>query len=340
MAHFDVQAKLWEKLEDNKVRCLLCPTGCVIADGGQGQCRVRRNKGGVLYAASYGEATALAVDPIEKKPLYHYFPGWDILSIGSWGCNFKCGYCQNCDISQIAESGRFRVEPAQLVAAATRAPRNVGLAYTYNEPLIWYEFLLDCGAAMREAGLRNVLVTNGYINPEPLRQLLPLIDAVNMDLKSFSDDFYKRICKGRLDPVLRSAEAFKESCHLEVTYLLIPGENDSEEETEALARWVAEHLGRDTPLHISRFFPRYKWSGPPTALSALARAREIAKQHLDHVFVGNAEIDGASNTYCPACGAVLIQRLGYQVSLAGLAPDGSCRSCGAKTSIVMPESER
>lgn len=336
MAHFDVKAKRWETLSDGKVHCLLCPTSCVIEDGEAGQCRVRRNRRGELYAASYGEITSLAMDPVEKKPLYHYYPGWNILSVGSWGCNFKCGFCQNCEISQFADSGR-RVAISDLVPAARQTRHNVGLAYTYNEPLIWYEFLLDCGAAIREAGLRNVLVTNGYINPEPLSDLLPLIDAVNMDLKSFNDDFYRRICKGRLKPVLRSAEAFKEHCHLELTYLLVPGENDDPEETEALARWVAENLGRDTPLHISRFFPRYKWSGQPTPISALAQAREIAKTHLDHVFVGNAELDGASDTYCPGCGKALIRRLGYQISLAGLTSDGRCASCGAHAPVIMPE---
>ena len=320
-----------EPLGDGAVRCGVCPHQCRIADGRTGVCLCRKNVGGTLRPLNYAEVTSAGMDPIEKKPLYHFHPGADILSLGTWGCNFKCDFCQNWQISQ-QEAPTQTLGPAEAVARA-RQRGSVGIAYTYNEPTIWFEYVLDTGRLAREAGLVNVLVTNGYINPEPLEVLLEVVDAMNIDLKSFSEAFYQRHAKGRLAPVLATARTAAGRCHVETTTLLIPGENDSPEELAQLGDWIAANLGRDNPTHVSAYFPRHRLRAAATPLESLMRARDILGERLDFVYIGNAIAAGAGNTTCPGCGAVAVRRSGYRVDASGLS-GGACAACGRELNVV------
>lgn len=273
--------------EKKQVQCLLCPHTCVIAPGRRGKCRVRQNNGGALFALNYAQVTAAALDPVEKKPLKRFFPGKQVFSLGTFGCNLSCSFCQNWRISQ-QEAQAAPVMPEEAVQKALElVPQgNIGLAYTYAEPLIWYEYVLDTARLLRQAGLKNILVTNGYINPEPLKELLPYLDAVNMDIKAFTDGFYQRVCGGTLGPVLENARAIAASAHLEITTLIIPGLNDSAEEIEQLAAHIAE-IDRNIPLHLTRYFPNYKLAEPATSLESMRQARDRASLHLRDVFLGN-----------------------------------------------------
>ncbi|NLU52985.1 MAG: AmmeMemoRadiSam system radical SAM enzyme [Clostridiaceae bacterium] len=284
----DIKAQYYIKLEDGLVHCTLCPHNCHIENGKTGLCGVRANKGGHLYAESYGLISSMALDPIEKKPLYHFFPGSKILSVGSYGCNFRCSYCQNYSIS-MERPDTVYISPESLVYKAfdLKDSGNIGLAYTYNEPFINYEYVLDCCKLAKEKNLKNVLVTNGYVQEAPLKEILPFVDAMNIDLKSFSDDFYKRICKGKVEYVKQTIEISAISCHVEVTCLIIPGLNDSEEEISALTSFIAG-ISSDIPLHLTRFFPRYKMTDrEPTPVETLKKLYAIAKKKLKHVYLGN-----------------------------------------------------
>lgn len=321
------EASFYDKLESNAVRCAICPHRCKIATGRTGICRQRKNIDGTLHVLNYARASSICLDPIEKKPLYHFFPGKDILSVGSVGCNFACPFCQNYSISQM-NSYTHEVQPAQLVEIAQRED-SIGIAYTYNEPLIWFEYVLDTARLARDAGLKNVLVTNGYINLEAYAKLVPSVDALNVDIKSIDESFYKRLCKATLKPVLDLCVEARKTAHVEITNLVIPGENDSDRNFEDLARWISKNMGRDTPLHFSAYYPTYKMTAPPTPPSLLIRAREIAKPHLDFVYVGNVPNSGLNNTSCRKCGALLVERHGYAIRVTGLAPAGLCGQCGA-----------
>jgi len=276
-----------ELLSGQKVRCLLCPHYCVLAKEQKGKCGVRQNQQGRLYSLIYGEATSIALDPIEKKPLYHFHPGKSILSLGTRGCNLKCPWCQNFSISQDPNCPMQRITPQQAVAKAKEL-NSFGIAYTYNEPFIWYEFVCDTAKLAHQAGLKNVLVTNGYIDRKPLEELIGLIDAMNIDVKSMQEDFYQKYCQGRLAPVLEAAEFSAQRCHVEITNLIIPTLNDQEESLEKLVDWVAEKLGKDTPLHFLRYFPMYQFDIPPTPIETLKLAKTIAAKKLRHVYLGNA----------------------------------------------------
>lgn len=280
------EASYYEKLEDRAVRCRLCPHECVIADGKRGSCGVRVNRAGTLSAENYGRTTGISLDPIEKKPLYHFYPGTRILSLGTTGCNLRCAFCQNWSISQDRSVPTREITPREVVAKA-RAANSFGIAYTYNEPFVWYEFVLETARLARAEKLANVLVTNGYVNPKPLDEMLPLIDAMNVDLKAFDDGFYRKVCKGRLGPVLETIRRAARSCHLELTTLLVPTLNDGEEELRRLVAWIADNVGREVPLHLSRYFPCYKMDLPPTPIESLARAERIAKERLKYVYLGN-----------------------------------------------------
>ena len=284
------EARYYLKKDNKKVRCLLCPHMCFIPDGGRGLCHVRVNMAGRLYAESYGHISSLALDPIEKKPLQRFFPGSRILSAGSCGCNLRCGFCQNHDISMgsIDTVQSSLILPQELIGkAADLVPEgNIGLAYTYNEPLVGYEYVADCAKLAHRNKLKNVLVTNGFINQEPLIALLPDIDAMNIDLKSFSERFYKKI-GGALEPVKNTIRLAAEACHVEITTLIIPGENDSIDEVEALAAWLAS-VDPKLPLHITRFFPRYKMQDRlPTPVEDIFKLAEAARKHLTYVYEGN-----------------------------------------------------
>ena len=333
------EAAYYTVLDTTKIRCDLCPHHCVLTEGKRGICLTRKNEGGLLASLNYCRPVSTAIDPIEKKPLYHFFPGSRIFSSGPNGCTFKCLFCQNCEISQ-------EILPTREVSAVSLADEivqsgTIGVAYTYSEPYIWFETIMEVGRIVKNHGLKNVMVTNGFMEPAPLKELLTIVDAMNIDIKSIRTEFYKKLCKARLEPVLRTCETVKKSCHLEITTLIIPGENDTPGEIRELADYVAANLGRDTPLHFSRYFPRYKMNAPSTGADTLLHAWEIAREKLDYVYVGNMGTEDKSNTFCPSCGSLLIKRMGYSVTLTpGLtstSPDqtASCPACGCKTNIFL-----
>jgi pyruvate formate lyase activating enzyme len=280
------EALYYEKLDKRRVECHLCPNECLINEGGRGACGVRVNKGGTLYSEVYGKTTGVALDPIEKKPLYHYHPGEKILSLGTKGCNFHCDFCQNWHISQELDTPTQDITSEDIVERA-KEYRSFGIAYTYNEPFIWYEFVLDTAKLARANGLENVLVTNGYVNMDPLEEILPYIGAMNIDLKALNEDFYIKICKGRLRPVLNVIKRSARSCHVELTNLIIPTLNDKEADIRKMIDWIYGNLGPEVPLHFSRYFPCHKMDLPPTPVTTLKTALYIAKEKLKYVYLGN-----------------------------------------------------
>ncbi|MCC8181054.1 MAG: AmmeMemoRadiSam system radical SAM enzyme, partial [Planctomycetes bacterium] len=282
---------------------------------------------------TYGEVAASNYDPIEKKPLYHFFPGRSIYSIGGWGCNLKCVFCQNSPISQF-ESPTVPMSPKE-VARAAMQKGSVGIAFTYNEPLIAIEYVMDCAAEVRRAGGKNVLVSNGYINPGPLREVLPLIDAVNLDIKGFNHDFYQRLCKGTLDPVMETARILASSTHVEVTNLIIPEENDAVPEMEDLSKWIADNMGKATPVHLTAYHPSYIYSRTATTAAHLINGLRIFRKNLDYVYLGNVRTDKGADTICVNCGQTVIARDGYSVDASGMAANGSCAHCGTDNHIVV-----
>ncbi|HEX3047832.1 MAG TPA: AmmeMemoRadiSam system radical SAM enzyme [Bacillota bacterium] len=320
-------------LPESKISCLLCPQGCIIPSKGKGICKVRLNEGGKLTLANYAKVSGIAVDPIEKKPLYHYYPGRAILSAGTIGCNLACEFCQNWQISKDDGAPTRVVEPEDLVELAVRAGReseSVGLAYTYTEPGVWFEFLKEKMPRIRERGLKNVLVTNGFLNPEPWHELLQWADCANIDLKGFTDEFYQKYCHGKLEPVMANIKAAVGKIHVELTNLIIPGANDRPEDIRAMAQWIAG-LDPGIPLHLSRYFPNYHLSTPATSAATMEQAYKIAKEHLDYVYLGNM---GAHNdTYCPECGEILIQRSGYFTQV--LLKEPQCPKCGREIRVVL-----
>ena len=324
------EARFYEKLEDKKVRCHLCPHECVIADGRRGICRVRENQDGILYSLIYEQLSSHSVDPIEKKPLYHFHPGSSAFSIGTVGCNLSCNFCQNWEISQGTVSTYTMT--SREVVELTKRYRCESIAYTYNEPVIWYEFLYDTALLAQKEGLYNILVTNGFVQEEPLKNLLPYIDALNIDVKAFTEKFYKKLCHGKLSPVLKAAEAAKEYSWVEITTLLIPGENDSPEEIKALVDWVAS-LGVETPLHFSRYFPNYNLRLPTTPVETLEKARSLALEKLRYVYIGNVWGHEGDNTYCYNCKEPLIVRRGFSASVVGL-QNTACKACGAGIDLM------
>lgn len=278
----------YEKMDGGVVHCHLCPHGCILSTGGTGACRARKNIDGELFSLNYARVASIALDPIEKKPLYHFHPGKRILSAGTFGCNFKCGYCQNWTIAH-RDARTALLEPADLAGMAAEYVKegNIGVAYTYNEPSIWYEYVLDTAVLVRERGLANVLVTNGYISREPLEKLLPFIDAMNIDVKAFTGEFYEKFCKGSLESVQETVMIAAQGCHVEITTLVIPGLNDSPDEIGKLAKWLSS-ISPDIVLHLSRFFPSYQMNDiPPTPVETLEAARVSAEAYLKHVYLGN-----------------------------------------------------
>ena len=330
-----VLAKHWTKLEGNRVRCDLCPHRCILNDGQVGLCRVRKNIGGKLYTLIYGSVSSMAVDPIEKKPLFNFKPGSSVFSIATVGCNLRCRHCQNWEISQVGpdEFPYLReYTPEEIVAMAL--PYD-GIAFTYNEPTIWHEFTLDVAKLAKKEGLYTVYVTNGFINEEPFREIAKYLDAMNIDVKSFSEDFYRKITGGSLNPVLNTVKiAHSLGLHIELTYLIIPTLNDSEEEIRKFVEWVY-NLDPEIPVHFSRFFPMYKMTDkPPTPIKTIHRAYEIAKEvGLNYVYLGNTWEPEYESTYCPNCGNLLIRRVYYQTKIVGLTKDGRCKKCGRKINV-------
>ena len=316
---------LYYKQQGQVTLCRLCPKQCRITEGLAGFCRVRRNQGGKLYSVNYAQTTAQALDPIEKKPLYHFYPGSTILSLGSWGCNFSCSFCQNWRIAQ-AQPEYVLLAPKEAAALAERlvSQGNIGIAFTYSEPGVWYEYMLDTAQLVQDAGLSNVLVTNGFINKQPLQELLPHIAAMNIDVKAFTEEYYSKVCAGTLAQVKHTVELAARQCHVEITTLLVPELNDSVEEITNLAKWLAA-IDPDIPLHLSRYFPNHNMTAPPTPLSTLAAAVAAARRHLNYVYLGNVGGEG-TNTYCPACNSKVIDRLNGCSYLTE--PEKSCPRCG------------
>ncbi|SCZ78895.1 AmmeMemoRadiSam system radical SAM enzyme [Acidaminobacter hydrogenoformans] len=326
------EAMFYQKREAQTVQCLLCPRSCVIEAGYSGNCLARKNEEGVLYSASYGQITSFGVDPIEKKPLYHYFPGRDIVSFGSFGCNLHCLNCQNYRISQFVAPS-VELAPEALLARSLEEPGSIGIAATYNEPTVNLEYVLEVFKGNRAAGRKNVLVTNGYINPKPLAALLDWTDAVNLDVKAYDNGFYESVCKATLAPVMRSMEAMLErpELHTELTWLLIEGHNDAPDEISAFSERVAA-IRPETVLHISRYYPNYLMNHPETRREALFAAQDAAKAHLNYVYIGNFN-EGDHGTYCRSCGACLVDRHGYEIAVK--VKDRFCPKCGTPHSIRM-----
>lgn len=326
------KAMFYEKREDGKVQCLLCPHTCLIKSGGIGFCRERKNIDGELYSLNYGRISSYGFEPIEKKPLYHFYPGRNIFSIGTVGCNFRCQFCQNWQIAQLSDAPTIEMPPEKVVELAASKPDNIGIAYTYSEPVIWFEYVYETARLARDKGLKNVLVTNGFIQEEPLKTLLPYIDAMNIDVKGFTEKFYKKITKGELAPVIKTVERALKHCHVEITTLVIPGFNDSDDDLSALSEWLGG-LSRDIPLHFTRYFPNYKMDVIPTPIETLERAREIAEKQLDYVYIGNVWGNEGSNTRCPNCKETVVKREGFTVQIK--AENGKCIHCGQDLNIIM-----
>lgn len=324
------EAMFWKPRTDKTVQCFLCPHHCVIAEERRGICGVRKNEHGKLYSLIYQACSSIADDPIEKKPLYHFYPGSRVLSLGSVGCTFKCEHCQNYHISM----GRPEDISLQEISAETVSQIAVdhgchGVAWTYNEPTIWHEYTMEAARCVKQAGLYTAYVTNGYIEEEPLNQIAPYLDAMNIDIKAFHEGFYQKVCKARLEPVLQTCERAKKlGIHLELTYLVIPGMNDDALEIQKFCHWISEKLGADTPLHFSRFHPDYKMTDiKATPLETLLTCLRIAKEaNLQFVYLGNIVHGDSDNTYCPSCGNLLIKRYGFSSQLKGIS-NGSCSRC-------------
>lgn len=333
------EAQFYIKLENQILRCELCPWNCVLKPGQTGVCKVRSNENGKLVTHVFNKVAALGIDPIEKKPLYHFYPGKNILSVGEVGCNLHCSFCQNHRISQCFASdfkGFYELNTKQIVEKATQTDKNIGVAYTYNEPFIFYEFMFETAQLAHENGLKNVMVSNGYVNPEPLKKLLTFIDAFNIDLKAFTDEFYLKQTKGKLEPVLETLQIIaKSKSHLEITNLVIPGLNDDETEFGKMVKWIAENLGNEIPLHLSRYFPQYKMDLPATSIEKLESLFVLAKQHLQYVYLGNVNDEKSSSTFCPHCGNLLISRNRYSTKINGLNQSKSCKNCGTPIKIVI-----
>ena len=331
------EALFYEKLDDQKVKCHLCPHNCIIKNQKRGICGVRKNSGGILYSENYGEITGLGFDPVEKKPLYHFHPGRNILSVGSIGCNLKCFFCQNWEISQatIDDIPRRQTHQVQdIVQMAEKRSDNLGVAFTYNEPTIYYEFMLDTARKLKAAGLKNVMVTNGYINKEPLKQLIPYIDAFSIDLKGFTEEFYRKNTSSTLEPIKEAIlQIGKSDSFLEITNLVIPGLNDQIDQFQEMLEWIASNLGKNTILHLSRYYPGYKSHIQPTSVSKLKEFYTLAKEHLNYVYLGNVMLEDGSNTYCDQCGSLLVTRNGYYTKTPGLDNAGKCTECENKVFV-------
>ena len=327
------EARYYEKLPDRRVRCLLCPRMCVVGDKERGYCGVRENQGGKYVSLVYGRPVTLAIDPIEKKPLFHFLPGRKAFSIATAGCNVNCKFCQNWEISQVRpEQVRFyKIPPRQTAELAYKYAAPV-IAYTYSEPIIFVEYMLDTASFATKLGIRNVIITGAHVRPKPWKDILAAMDAVKIDLKAFTEEFYRKIVRGQLKPVLDAIVMAAESGKwLEIVYLVIPGLNDNMKDIKRMSRWMVKNIGPDVPVHFSRFFPMYLLKNlPATPIRTLERAREVAMEEgMKFVYVGNVPGHPAETTYCPKCKRPLIKRVGYEIKEFNI-KHGKCKFCGEK----------
>ncbi|MEO5337589.1 MAG: AmmeMemoRadiSam system radical SAM enzyme [Magnetospirillum sp. WYHS-4] len=323
----------WHALEDGRIQCDICPRACKLKEGQRGLCFVRARHGDHMVLTTYGRSSGFCIDPIEKKPLNHFLPGTPVLSFGTAGCNLTCRFCQNWDISKARDFDRLQNQAGpETIAAAALKTGSRSVAYTYNDPTIFFEYAIDVAQACRAKGIKNVAVTAGYISAEPRAEFYRWMDAANVDLKAFTESFYQRLCSAHLEAVKETlVYLVKETkVWVEITTLVIPGENDGETELNELAAWVVEALGPDVPLHFSAFHPDYKMLDlPRTPLATLVKARDIAIRHgVRYAYVGNVHYPPGDGTYCPGCGTEVIGRDWYEITAWRLTPDGHCRKCG------------
>ncbi len=328
-----VPGRYWHRLDDGRIQCDLCPRYCHLNEGKRGLCFVRKREGGQMVLTTYGRSSGFCIDPIEKKPLNHFLPGTPILSFGTAGCNLACKFCQNWDMSKSREMDILAASASpERIAAVARRLGCRSVAYTYNDPVIFLEYAVDVARACRAAGVRSVAVTAGYITEAAHEEFYRDMDAANVDLKAFSEDFYHKICGGHLQPVLETLQYLKHetSVWVELTTLLIPGHNDSEAELQRMTQWVVEHLGPDVPMHFTAFHPDWKMLDvAPTPAATLIRAREIARANgVRHAYTGNVHDRNGGSTYCHHCGHLLIERDWYELGYWGLAGEGRCGACG------------
>jgi pyruvate formate lyase activating enzyme len=328
-------ARYWHPIEDGRIQCDVCPRFCKLRDGQRGMCFVRAREGDEMHLTTYGRSSGFCIDPIEKKPLNHFFPGSAVLSFGTAGCNLACKFCQNWDISKSRETDTLadNAAPGQIA----RAAKSLGcksVAFTYNDPVIFLEYAVDVAKACHELGVKTVAVTAGYICEEPRREFFAHMDAANVDLKGFTDRFYKELCVGDLQTVLDTLVYLKKETDVwfEITTLVIPGENDSDDEIEAMSRWIHENLGPDVPLHFSAFHPDWRMlDKPATPAATLSRARNIAMRNgLRYVYTGNVHDENGGSTFCHRCGERIIGRDWYVMTAWGLDGEGACSRCGAR----------
>ena len=330
-----VSTRYWHTMDDGRLQCDVCPRHCHLREGQRGLCYVRQRLGDEVRLVSYGRSSGFCVDPIEKKPLNHFYPGSAVLSFGTAGCNLACKFCQNWDMSKSREMDTLAdsARPEKLARTAEELSCH-SIAFTYNDPIIFLEYAVDVAAACHECDLKAVAVTAGYVDPEPRVEFFQAMDAANVDLKAFSERFYHKICGGHLAPVLETLEYIKHEtdCWLELTTLLIPGENDSEAELQAMTTWVVEKLGPDVPMHFTAFHPDWKMRDIlPTPTATLTHAREIALANgVHYAYTGNVHDPEGSSTWCHQCGEMLIERDWYQLGRWGLQDNGSCSSCGTR----------
>jgi pyruvate formate lyase activating enzyme len=330
-----VTTQYWHALNDGRLQCDVCPRHCRLREGQRGLCYVRQRLDHQVKLVSYGRSSGFCVDPIEKKPLNHFYPGSAVLSFGTAGCNLACKFCQNWDMSKSREMDTLadRATPGQLaIAAQDLSCRSI--AFTYNDPIIFLEYAIDVAAACRERGIKSVAVTAGYVDPQPRAEFFQAIDAANVDLKAFTERFYHKVCGGQLAPVLETLEYIKHetNCWLELTTLLIPGENDSEQELQEMTTWVVEKLGPEVPMHFTAFHPDWKMRDiVPTPAATLTRARNIARRNgVHYAYTGNVHDPHGSSTRCHHCGELLIERDWYQLGRWGLLENGDCCNCGTR----------
>ncbi|MCD5425194.1 MAG: AmmeMemoRadiSam system radical SAM enzyme [Methanosarcinaceae archaeon] len=332
------EALIYNKLKNKKVQCNLCNHTCIINNGKKGFCKVRENKNGILYTLIYNIVSCKSVDKIEKKPIFHFYPGSLSYSIGTIGCNFRCKHCQNFTISQIESINHYYTETPENIIKNALKSNSKSISFTYNEPTIWHEFTKDCAKLAKKNGLATIYVTNGYMTLDALKDIAPYLDVFRVDIKAFSEKFYKKIASAKLSPVLESTKLAKElGMHIEIVYLIIPTHNDSDYEIEMLSEWIYNNIGLNTPLHFTRFYPCYEMKTVmPTPIKTLEKAHEIAiNKGLQFVYVGNVPNHPYENTFCPECNAVLIKRSVYGAIEINITENGECVYCKRKIPIML-----